>query len=378
MLRILTAGESHGPALVSLIEGLPAGLHLDIDAINRELARRQKGYGRGDRQQIERDRVHILGGAVHGQTIGAPLAMMVPNRDYENWRDLDVPAWTRPRPGHADLEGAIKYGLDDMRLVAERASARTTAALVAVGERRQAPVGGRGHCRGQLCRVHRQRDHERGRHARWWARYQAGSGRALPFGADSDVSCPDPEASARMRAAIDAAKEAGESLGGIIVVGAWGLMPGLGSHVHWDRRLDARLAQAVIGIQAIKGVEIGPAFANTRLPGTQVHDALYAGLTRRTNRAGGVEGGMTNGEILWLRAAMKPIPTTVTPIPTVDLATGEETGTEYQRSDVCAVPAAAIVTEAMVSWVLADALLERYGADNMAALVRRVQDDRAT
>ena len=378
MLRILTAGESHGPALVSLIEGLPAGLDLDIDAINRELSRRQKGYGRGDRQQIERDRVHILGGAVHGKTIGAPLAMMVPNRDYENWRDLDVPPWTRPRPGHADLEGAIKYGLDDMRLIAERASARTTAALVAAGAVAKLLLGAVGIEIGSY--VESIGDVTMGD-----VETAEGTGETRldltgrsRLAQESDVSCPDPEASARMRAAIDAAKEAGESLGGLIVVGAWGLMPGLGSHVHWDRRLDARLAHALIGIQAIKGVEIGPAFENTRLSGTQVHDALYAGLTRRTNRAGGVEGGMSNGETLWLRAAMKPIPTTVTPIPTVDLATGEETGTEYQRSDVCAVPAAAIVTEAMVAWVLADVLLERYGADNMAALVRRVQDDRAT
>ncbi len=369
MLRILTAGESHGPALVSLIEGLPAGLSLDNEAIDRDLARRQRGYGRGARQQIERDQVRFLGGAIQGQTIGAPLAMLVPNRDYENWRERVVPPWTRPRPGHADLPGAVKYGLDDMRLVAERASARETAARVAAG----------GVCKLLLRAVGIE-----------IGSYVEAIGDVAAQVADedlaalcrraegSDVACPDPAAAERMRSAIDAAREAGESLGGVIVVAAWGLLPGLGSHVQWDRRLDGRLAQAILSIQAIKGVEIGPAFENARLPGTQVHDALYAGLARRANRAGGLEGGITNGEPLWLRAAMKPIPTTVSPIATVDLETGEETGTQYQRSDVCAVPAAAVVGEAMVAWVLADAVLERYGADTLAAIVRRVRDDRAS
>lgn len=369
MLRILTAGESHGPALVSLLEGLPAGLPVDPEAINRDLARRQRGYGRGARQQIERDQVRFLAGVVQGRTIGAPLALLVPNRDYENWRERDVPPWTRPRPGHADLPGAIKYGLDDMRLVAERASARETAARVAAGAVCKLLLQAVGIQIGSYVEA-------------------IGAAAAAPDdltlqercrrAEDSDVACPDPAAAEEMRAAIDAARVAGESLGGVIVVAAWGLMPGLGSHVQWDRRLDGRLAQALMSIQAIKGVEIGPAFANARLPGTQVHDALYAGLARRANRAGGLEGGITNGEPLLLRAAMKPIPTTVSPIATVDLETGEETVTQYQRSDVCAVPAAAVVGEAMVAWVLADALLERYGADTLDAILRRVQDDRAT
>lgn len=367
MLRILTAGESHGPALVSLVEGLPAGLTLDMGAIDRDLARRQRGYGRGARQQIERDQARILGGAIQGKTIGAPLAMLIPNRDYENWRDRDVPPWTRPRPGHADLPGAIKYGLDDMRLVAERASARETAARVAAGAVAKLLLRAVGIEVGSYVEAIGHVAAKLGDLSLWEA-----CGRAE----ESDVACPDPDAATRMREAIDAARDAGESLGGLIVVAAWGLMPGLGSHVQWDRRLDGRLAQAIMSIQAIKGVEIGPAFENSRLPGTQVHDALYAGLTRRTNRAGGLEGGITNGEPLWLRAALKPIPTTIAPISTVDLQTGQEADTEYQRSDVCAVPAAAVVGEAMVAWVLADAVLERYGADTLDAIVRRARDDR--
>ncbi|NLD73171.1 MAG: chorismate synthase [Chloroflexi bacterium] len=371
MLRFLTAGESHGPCLTAIVEGLPAGLPLEPGDVDAELARRQAGYGRGDRQKIERDAVRLLAGLHAGHTIGAPLAMLIANRDYENWRERVEPAWTRPRPGHAELAGATKYGLDDLRLVAERASARTTAAQVAVGAvakvllrevgvRVSSYVQSIGDVTADVAGLDLR---ERLRRA-----------------ADSDVSCPDPAAAAAMRQAIDAAREAGESLGGIIVLVALGLPVGLGSHAHWDRRLDGRLAQAVMGIQAIKGVEVGPAFENATLPGTRVHDALYPDAggrpARRTNRAGGLEGGMTNGEPLVLRAAMKPIPTTVSPLPTVDLATGEATETQYQRSDVCAVPAAAIVGEAMVAWVLAQALLERYGGDTLDDLVRRVEGDR--
>jgi chorismate synthase len=367
MLRALTAGESHGPALISLLEGLPAGLTVDNAAIDRDLRRRQAGYGRGVRQQIESDQVRILSGVVQGVTIGSPLAMLIPNRDYENWRERDVPAWTRPRPGHADLPGAIKYGLDDMRLVAERASARETAARVAGGavakqllEAAGIQIGSYVLSIGPACVPDTPADPIE----------------CCRLALGSDVSCPDEATARNMRTAIDAAREAGDSLGGTIVVAAWGLMPGLGTHVSWDRRLDGRLAQALMSIQAIKGLEIGPAFESARRPGTGVHDALYAGGVRRTNRAGGLEGGMTNGEPIWIRLAMKPIPTTVTPIPTIDRRTGEETATEYQRSDVCAVPAAAVVAEAMTALVLADALLERHGGDSMATLLRRVQDDR--
>lgn len=367
MLRMITAGESHGSALISLLEGLPAGLAIDTQAIDHELRRRQSGYGRGARQQIESDRAQILSGVVQGVTIGAPLAMLIPNKDYENWRERTVPAWTRPRPGHADLPGAIKYGIDDMRLIAERASARETAARVAAGavarlllKAADIHIGSYVQAIGAAGMPATQGD------------LRDLCERALA----SDVACPDSETAAAMRAAIDAAREAGDSLGGIIVVGAWGLLPGLGTHVSWDRRLDGRLAQALMSIQAVKGVEIGPAFENAQLPGTQVHDALYAGATRRSNRAGGLEGGMTNGEPLWIRIAMKPIPTTASPIATIDRKTQEETTTQYQRSDVCAVPAAAVVAEAMTALVLADALLERYGGDNMATLIRRVRDDR--
>ena len=370
MLRLLTAGESHGPALVALLDGLPAGLALSAEDVDRELRRRQGGYGRGARRQIEQDQVRFLGGLVQGRTIGAPLALMVANKDWENWRERGVPPWTCPRPGHADLAGALKYHLDDLRLIAERASARETAARVAAGAV----------CKALLAAVGIQV----GSYVEAIGGVQAAV-EALPLAErvaralECDVACPDAGAAAFMRARIDAARRAGDSLGGIFVVVAWGVPVGLGSHAQWDRRLDGRLAQAVMSIQAVKGVEIGPAFANAALPGTQVHDALYPGAPRplrRTNRAGGVEGGISNGEPILVRAAMKPIPTTVTPLPTVDLATGAATTTQYQRSDVCAVPAAAVVGEAMVAWVLADALLERYGGDDLATLMRRVQDDR--
>jgi chorismate synthase len=281
-----------------------------------------------------------------------------------------VPAWTRPRPGHADLPGSIKYGLDDLRLVAERASARETAARVAVGAVAKillravnVVVGSYVEAIGPVAaQVEEMPLEER-----------------LERAAQSDVSCPDAEAAERMRAAIDQARKDGDSLGGVIMVVARGVPVGLGSHVHWDRRLDGRIAQALMSIPAIKGVEIGPAFENARLPGTAVHDQLYPGSSyplRKQNRAGGLEGGMSNGEPILARIAMKPIPTTVHPLDTVDLATGEPVATEYQRSDVCAVPAAAVVAEAMLAWVLADALLEAYGGDQMEVLVRRVLDGR--
>ncbi|NLG50971.1 MAG: chorismate synthase [Chloroflexi bacterium] len=370
MLRFLTAGESHGPALTAIVEGLPAGLAVDTDEINHELQRRQGGYGRGGRQRIERDEVRVLAGLAQGQTIGAPLALLIANRDWENWRERDVPAWTRPRPGHADLPGSIKYGLDDLRLVAERASARETAARVAVGAVCKAllravnvEVGSYVEAIGAVAAQVEQMPLEE----------------RLTLAAQSDVACPDADAAGRMRAAIDQARKDGDSLGGVIVVVARGVPIGLGSHVQWDRRLDGRIAQALMSIQAIKGVEIGPAFENARLPGTVVHDQLYPGSPhprRAHNRAGGLEGGMSNGEPIVARIAMKPIPTTVHALDTVDLTTGEPVATQYQRSDVCAVPAAAVVAEAMLAWVLADALLESYGGDRVDALVRRVVDGR--
>jgi chorismate synthase len=390
MLRFLTAGESHGPCLTAVVEGLPAGLEVDVGAINRDLARRQGGYGRGGRMKIERDRVEILGGVIAGRTTGAPVALRIENRDWANWRDRwaagDLPRLSVPRPGHADYAGMVKYDLDDARPVLERASARETAARVAVGALAKLLLAAFGIAVGSavteiggiVAAVPALPPEE------LWALAEA-----------SDVRCPGEEAAGRMRAAIDAAREAGDSLGGVFVVVATGVPVGLGSHVHWDRRLDARLAAAVMSIPAIKGVEIGPAFENARRPGTQVHDEFerigksanqqvsksanqqikngtrLPLVMRTSNRAGGVEGGMSNGQPIVVRAAMKPIPTTVTPLRSVDLATGEPAATRYQRSDVCAVPAASVVGEAMVAWVLADALIEKRGGDSLAEMRRR-------
>ena len=370
MLRFLTAGESHGRCLTAIIEGLPAGLLLDPETINADLKRRQSGYGRGSRQRIEQDTVQFLTGLHKSRTIGSPLSLMVANRDYANWKERDVPPWRRPRPGHADMAGSQKYGIDDLRLVAERASARSTAIIVAAGSVAKTLLA--------------QAEISVGSYVAAIGGIHADlTGLSLPqrlaAAANSDVSCPAPPAAQAMREAIDGARASGDSLGGIICVVAEGLPVGLGSHVHWDRRLDGRLAQAVMSVQAIKGVEIGPAFDNADLPGTEVHDGLYPGeegLERRQNRAGGLEGGMTNGEPIVLRAAMKPIPTTIAPQPTVDLETGEGTTTQYQRSDVCAVPAAAVVAESMVAWVLAQALLERYGGDCLRELTQRIRHDR--
>ena len=367
MLRFLTAGESHGPCLTAIVEGMPAGLMVDVVAINHDLARRQRGYGRGERMQIEQDRVELLGGVIGGKTTGAPIALRIENRDWANWRDRwdagDLPKLTVPRPGHADYAGMVKYGLDDSRSILERASARETAARVAVGSLAKQLLAAFDIAVG--CYV-----------------AQIGDAVAtipnLPaeelwkLAEANGVRCPDEEAPVQMRSAIDAAREADDSLGGVFVVIATGVPVGLGSHVYWDRRLDTRLAAAVMSIPAIKGVEIGPAFANARCPGTQVHDELLpngkGGVTHATNRAGGIEGGMSNGGPIVIRAAMKPIPTTLTPLRSVDLATGEPARTQYERSDVCAVPAASVVGEAMVAWVLADALVEKLGGDSLAEI----------
>ncbi len=372
MLRFLTAGESHGPCLTAIVEGVPAGLPLTEEDINADLRRRQVGYGRSERMRIERDRAEILGGIAEGRTIGAPIALRIENvsrssRSSGSENRLDRPIRrTVPRPGHADLAGAIKYGLDDLRLVAERASARETAARVAVGAIAKRLLAEFGIAVGSYVA-------EIGGvvaeipelpWARLWELAEA-----------SDVRCPDPEAAEAMRRRIDQARAAGDSVGGVFVVAATGVPVGLGSHVHWDRRLDGRLAQAVMSIPAVKGVEIGPAFENARRMGTEVHDEFFpdgkGGVMRRTNRAGGIEGGISNGQPIVVRAAMKPIPTTVTPLRSVDLATGEPATTRYQRSDVCAVPAAAVVAEAMVAWVLADALLEKLGGDSLAEIKAR-------
>jgi chorismate synthase len=366
-LRFLTAGESHGPALTAIVEGLPAGLPLSADDLSADLARRQQGYGSGLRMQIEHDAVQVLGGVMAGVTTGAPLALLVSNLDHAHWRGRAVPAMTTPRPGHADLNGALKYDYDDLRPVLERASARETAARVAVGAA----------CRHLLAEFEVR--------VGGYVVEIGGVGAAvetLPLeerlarAETSDVRCPDPEAAAAMRARIGAAREARDTLGGIFEVVALGVPPGLGSHVQWDRRLSAQLAAAMLSIPAIKGVEIGPAFENARRTGTEVHDAIVVQaetgqLDRPTNRSGGLEGGMTTGEPLVVRAAMKPIATTLTPQPSVDLATGQPAATQYERSDICAVPRAVVVGEAMMCFVLAAALLEKLGGDTLAELKQR-------
>lgn len=365
MLRVLTAGESHGPLLTAILEGMPAGLPLAPDDIDRDLARRQSGYGSGGRMQIERDQVRLTGGVMNGHTTGAPISLLIANRDWGHWRQKDIAPMTVPRPGHADLTGALKYGYRDLRLALERSSARETAARVAVGA---------------ICR-------------RLLAEFGitvggyviAIGGEAASLGDDppdylarfaaaeaSEVRCPDPQASERMQEAIRQAKIAKDTLGGVIEVVALGVPPGLGSHVHYDRRLSGRLAGAICSVPSIKGVEIGPAFANAARRGTQVHDpfALDAdGRIRRTsNRAGGLEGGMTTGEPLIVRAAMKPISTTLTPLASVDLATGQPAPTAYERSDFCATPRAVGIIEAMVLLVLADELLRKLGGDSLDEL----------
>ncbi len=359
-LRFLTAGESHGPGLTIIVEGMPAGVPVSEEQIAVDLRRRQGGYGRGGRMLIEQDYAYITAGVTSGLTTGAPIALTIENKDYANWKDKTLPPITVPRPGHADLSGALKYQHNDMRLVLERSSARETTARVAAAGIAKALLSALG--------------------IRIGSHVVAIGGVTAPvpdlpweqlFGRaeESEVRCPDAEASARMIARIDQAKEDRDSLGGVVEVVAWGLAPGVGSFVHWDRKLDGRLAGAVMSINAIKGVELGDGFASAARPGTQVQDAIRWGEgrpIRASNRAGGTEGGVTNGEPIVVRAAMKPIATTVTPQPSVDMRTGVETVMEYQRSDICAVPAAAVVVEAMVALVLADAYLEKFGGDSLA------------
>ncbi|APG28925.1 chorismate synthase [Syntrophotalea acetylenivorans] len=367
-LRYLTAGESHGPGLTAIVEGLPANLELSTDDINRCLARRQEGYGRGGRMKIERDQVVFMSGVRWGKTLGSPITLSIQNRDWENWqkamssqaedRQQGI-AITHPRPGHADLSGVIKYRQDDARNILERSSARETAARVAVGALcatflRSLGIEVLGYVTeiGGVC-AEAQIDDYRERFER------------------SEVSpcrtyCATAEQA--MIDAIDKAKAAGDSLGGVVEVAVLGLPVGLGSHVHWDKRLDGRLAGALMSIQAFKGVEVGLGFEAARRPGSQVHDEIVQQgeqIRRRTNRAGGLEGGMTNGEPLVVRGAMKPIPTLYQPLQTIDLHTKEPFEAVVERSDVCAVPAAAIVAEAVVAIEVASAMLQKFGGDAM-------------
>ncbi len=365
-LRFLTAGESHGPALLAILEGLPAGLALSPQALNADLARRQQGYGAGPRMKIEHDTAQLLGGVMEGQTTGAPLAIQIGNLDHIKWQDKAVPALTTPRPGHADLTAAVKYGYRDLRPALEHASARETAARVAVGAVCKLLLAQFGiQMGGYVCAIGEISANLEGLSLpERWARAEA-----------SDVRCPDETAAEAMRLRIRQAMEARDTLGGLLEVAVTGLPVGLGSHVQWDRKLEARLGAAVLSIPAIKGVEFGPAFANARLPGTQAHDAITldppGALARPTNRAGGLEGGITNGQPLLVRAAMKPIATTLTPQQTVDLASGEPSPTRYERSDFCPVPRAVPIIEAMAAFILADALLEKLGGDSLSEMQAR-------
>ena len=367
MLRFLTAGESHGPGVTAILEGMPAGLPLRPEDINEDLLQRQTGYGSGPRMKIEKDEAEIVGGVMAGVTIGAPLALLIRNLDHVKWKGKPIDPMPVPRPGHADLTGAIKYGYTDLRFSLERASARETAARVAVGA---------------VCRrLLREFGIRVGSYVTAIGGVQTDLDgmpleERLNRAEASPVRCPSPEATEAMEAEIRAAMQAKDTLGGVFAVAAFGLPPGLGSHVHWDRRLGSRLAAAVMSIHAIKGVEIGEAFANARRRGTQAHDEVFAEdgrLVRRTNRSGGLEGGITTGEPLLLHAAMKPISTTLNPLRSVNLATGEATATRYERSDFCAVPRAAVVGEAMVAFVLADALLEKLGGDSLVELRPRFE-----
>ncbi len=367
MLTFLTSGESHGPGYLVILEGLPAGLPLPADVIDRELARRQRGYGAGPRMKLERDRVHILGGVLEGRTTGAPLGMWLANRNHTQWQGKAIPPMTVPRPGHADLTAALKYGYPDLRPALERASARETVARVAVGAV----------CRHLLAQF----GIRIGGYVRAIGQAEADLDAAFPLDAraqaaeTNDVRAPTPDAAEAFRAEIQAAIQARDTVGGIVEVFALGVPPGLGTHVHWERRLDARLAAAMLSIPSAKGVEIGDAFANARLRGTQAHDPIAitpeGALHRPTNRAGGLEGGITNGQPVVVRVAFKPIATTLTPQPSADLRTGQPAETRYERSDFCHVPRAVPVAEAMLAFVLADALLERLGGDTLEALQRR-------
>ena len=385
MLRFLTAGESHGKMLVTILEGVPAGLAIDFDAMTAELRRRQTGYGRGRRMVIESDRADAVSGIRHGLTTGSPIALLIPNKDWENWQrtmhvgtempadapGADRPAVSRPRPGHADLAGFVKYGHDDMRNVLERASARETAARVAVGAVARQLLRAIGvdlvshvTCIGAAALTDP-------------LALTFNQVRAIP--PESALRCVDSAVEQAMIAEIDRAREAGDTMGGSFEVIAHGVPPGLGSYVHWDRKLDGRFAQAIMSIPAIKAVGIGRGPLVSTIPGSRVHDEILPlgqgqtadpiGVRRPTNNAGGLEGGVTNGEDLRVTGYMKPISTLMKPLRSVDLSTMTESPATVERSDVCAVPAAAVVGEAMVAIVLADAAIEKFGGDTVEELV---------
>jgi len=379
MLRYLTAGESHGPMLTAILEGIPADLSLVAEEINLDLGRRQRGYGRGGRMRIEKDEANIVGGVRHGLTMGGPIAILIANRDWENWKrtmdskpggieaDPKEPV-TRPRPGHADLAGALKYGQRDIRNVLERASARETAARVAVGA---------------VCkRLLREFDIEVFSHVTEIGGIVAkvdglSFAQSRDRAEDSDVRCADAEAGEAMMRKIDEARKRGTSLGGVFEVVALNLPVGLGSYVHWDRKLDGRLAQAVMSIQAIKGVEIGLGFEGAKRFGFETHDEIFyehGRFVRKTNRAGGLEGGMSNGQPIIVRGAMKPISTQYAPMASVDLLTKEPFKASIERSDICSVPAAGVIGEAVVAFEIARALREKFGGDSLDEMTRNYRE----
>lgn len=371
MVRYLEAGESHGKGLVAIVEGLPAGIPVDVAFINRQLARRQGGYGRGGRMKIEKDQVEIITGVRDGKTLGSPVTLMIHNRDWANWEEImsaepgaatDRRTVTLPRPGHADLTGGIKYNHQDLRNILERASARETAIRVAVGALAQNVL--------QQFGV-----------ALWSHVVSIGSVEALPDYErlndalyETPVYCTDAEAEKDMIRIIDAAKEQGDTLGGVVEVVVQGLPMGIGSYVHYDRKLDGRLAQAVMSIQAFKGVEIGLGFQAATVPGSQAHDEIFyeagRGFYHKTNRCGGLEGSMTNGEAVVVRGAMKPIPTLYQPLHSADFLTHQEGLASVERSDACAVPAAAIVMQNAVAWTILESFLEKFGGDNLDEVKR--------
>lgn len=382
MLRWLTAGESHGPELIAVLEGLPAGVPVSLDAIRADLARRKLGYGRGARMKFEQDALEVSGGVRHGLSLGSPVALRIGNSEWPKWVDLMSPEpvaaeklagargapLTRPRPGHADLAGMQKYGFDEARPVLERASARETAARVALGAVARSFLGELG-----ITLVS---------HTLSIGPVRVPEDAVWPTPADvaaldaDPLRCFDPATSEWMVAEVDAAHKDGDTLGGVVEVLAYGLPPGLGSYAHWDRRLDAQLAAALMGIQAIKGVEVGDGFLTTTRRGSQAHDELVAedgAIVRQSDRAGGTEGGMSTGGVLRVRAGMKPIATVPRALRTIDVATSEPAPAHHQRSDVCAVPAAGIVAEAMVALVLANAVLEKFGGDSIGETARNLR-----
>ena len=387
-LRILTAGESHGKGLIGIIEGMPANLPIDKDKIDKQLKRRQKGYGRGDRMKIESDKVEILSGLRFGKTLGSPIAVFIKNRDWENWKDRMSP-WENPvripRPGHADFAGSIKYDQDDLRNILERASARETAMRVAIGSIVRQLLDEFGIWIGShVIQIHRVTIEKT-----FLTMCNEMTGKiekqirtACAIAESSDLRCSDPKLEDSMKDVIDAAKEKGDTVGGIFELAGLNIPVGLGSHVAWDRRLDAQIAADLMGIPAIKAVEIGLGRENGKRMGSEVHDPLQKSdqqvITHTSNRAGGIEGGISNGEPVIVQATMKPIPTLTAALPSVDLLTGKSVAAHQERSDVCAVPAASVVAEAMLAITLGRAMCNRYGGDSLDQMRKHFDGDQAS